>query len=53
MAHHSECGPAGIHIRGSISLEQELPLALDSDWVSSRAMGGDGATGDSTGITGR
>jgi hypothetical protein len=53
MAHHSECGPTGIHIQGSISLEQELPLAWDLDWVSSRVMDGDGATGDSTGITER
>ena len=53
MADHSGCGPAGIRIQGSISLEQELPLAWDSDWVSSVGMGGDGATGDSTGITGR
>src|ERR1700720_2747313 len=53
MARLSEGGPAGILIRASISREQELPLAWDSDWVSSRALAGDGATGDSIGITGR
>jgi hypothetical protein len=53
MAHHSEFGPAGIRIRGFISPEQESPLAWDSAWVSLGALAGDGATGDSTGITGR
>lgn len=45
LAHHSESGTAGIHIRGSISLERELSLALDSDWVSLWAMGGVGPLG--------
>jgi len=53
MAHHLQFCPAGIHLRGSISPDQEWPLAWDSEWVSSVVLGGDGATGDSTGKTGR